>query len=122
MRHRAGTFVWLMLYIILMSVVAISMENARSWAVSTFESPKAQSDWNTWRRRAREESGQKGTVTGPVIRREPQSQSPPALMLMNDHFAECLVFSLVLSTALFFTLMIALRGTCGSGHQPIERE
>ena len=122
MQKRASTFVWLLLYVICMSLVAIGMANARAWSIATFDTPEAQSDWDQWRNRARDESGQAGPVLGPVIRREPQSEMPPALMLMQDHFAACLIFSLILSSALFFTMMIAVRGAFGGASSSAQAE
>ena len=48
--------------------------------------------------------------SGPVKRRVPKSAEPPALKLMRDHFGVCLGLSLVLSSVLFGTFMIFVRG------------
>jgi len=50
-----------------------------------------------------------------VKRRAPKSAQPPALVLMRDYFAVCLGGALVLSTVLFATFMMLVRGAFGSG-------
>jgi len=94
------------------------MAQARTWAIATFDTPEEQIHWDQWRGRARAESDERGPSAGPVIRREPSSAVPPALALMQDHFISCLVFSLVMTSALFVTFMVAIRGAFGSSQLP----
>ena len=50
----------------------------------------------------------------PVKRRVPKSAEPPALVLMRDYFAVCLAIAVVLSSVLFGTFMVLVRGAMSS--------
>jgi hypothetical protein len=67
-------------------------------------------DWEAWREAVQE--SQSGT--GPVQRRVPKSDEPPALVLMRDHFGVCLTIALVLSSILFGTFVLFARGVMNS--------
>ena len=51
-----------------------------------------------------------------------QSLEPPPLVLMRDHFAACLCISLLLSSCLFGTLMLAVRGAVRPMRLPEEED
>ena len=53
-----------------------------------------------------------------VQRRAPKSAEPPALVLMRDHFAACLAIAVLLSSVLFGTFMVLVRGALSSRHAP----
>jgi len=101
-----ATLAWILLYFALLAAITGAMFWVRGTALAVYGTPEAQAEWNTWR----EDAKQLAEDTGPVKRRFPKSAQPPALVLMRDHFAVCLGLALVLSTVLFGTLMLLVRG------------
>ena len=96
---------WLVAYIIVLSLVTAGLFYGRHQAFQTYGSAGAHSAWTTWR-----EDVAAAQAEGPVRRRIPKSTEPPALVLMRDHFASCLTISLLLTSILFGTFMIFIRG------------
>ncbi len=82
------------------------MVYGRAKTMATYGTPTAQAEWDAWRADAKKMAEEPGVVK----RREPKSIEPPALVLMRDHFGVCLSIALVLSTVLFGTFMILVRG------------
>lgn len=102
---------WLLAYGAIMATIVGVMVRVRSTAMASFGTDDAQSQWDDWREDAQKMSEGKG----PVKRRPPKSVEPPALVLMRDHFGVCLALALVLSSLLYGTAMIFLRGIVASG-------
>ena len=100
-----------MAYLLFVAAIAGSVFYGRSRALSIYGSGKAQDAWDTWRADAKKMAEDPQSVK----RRIPKSAEPPALVLMRDYFAICLAGSLVLSTVLFGTFMILVRGAFQSG-------
>jgi hypothetical protein len=100
------------------------MVRVRAMAIEVYGTVEAQAEWNTWREDATKMAEQPSVVK----RRAPKSAQPPALVLMRDYFAVCLGGALVLSTVLFGTFMMLVRGAfgradhvrrrAGGGHSP----
>ena len=107
--------IWLAAYIILLGLITAGVFYGRQQALQIYGSPAAQAQWDAWRSDARKMAEQPSVVK----RRVPQSAEPPALVLMRDYFAVCLAVALVLSTVLFGTFMLLVRGACrvGSAHE-----
>src|SRR5687767_5136486 len=103
--------IWLAAYVIVMSGVAAGIFYGRHQAFQTYGSENAHSAWTAWR-----EDVKAAQTEGPVRRRIPKSTEPPALVLMRDYFATCLIASLLLTTILFLTFMIFIRGALTSPH------
>jgi hypothetical protein len=101
-----ATLFWLLTYLAILAAVAGLMFRMRGRALAVYGTPAAQAEWDTWR----EDAKLLAADSGPVKRRFPKSAQPPALVLMRDHFAVCLGLALVLSTVLFGTLMLFVRG------------
>ncbi len=70
-------------YVALAGAVVAAMIWARQSAVSQSSSLTSNVGWNEWRESERERQSQHG----PVERRVPMSEEPPALVLMRDYFA-----------------------------------
>ena len=85
-------------YLLLMGAVLAGSFFARNWAIDTYGSPQAQAQWDQWRAEAAKLASE-----GPVKRRVPKSDKPPALILATTYFGVCLTIALVLTTVLFWT-------------------
>jgi len=92
--------------LILVAAVGGAVFRLRENVLAVYGTPEAQVEWDTWR----EDATRLAEGAGPVKRRAPTSAEPPALVLMRDHFAVCLGLAVVLSTVLFGTLMLFIRG------------
>jgi hypothetical protein len=69
-----------------------------------FNSPQARAQWNEFRDEMKKIEG----------RRVSKREEPPQLQLLRDHFVACLSMALLLSSALFATLMFMIRGALAS--------
>jgi hypothetical protein len=101
-----ATLLWILTYLTMLAAVAGLMVRMRSSAVAAYGTPEAQAEWDAWR----EDAKRLAEESGPVKRRVPKSAAPPGLVLMRDYFGVCLALMLVLSTVLFGTLMLLVRG------------
>lgn len=97
---------WSAAYLLVMASLTAGMVYGRAKTMATYGTPTAQAEWDAWRADAKKMAEEPGVVK----RREPKSIEPPALVLMRDHFGVCLSIALVLSTVLFGTFMILVRG------------
>jgi hypothetical protein len=97
---------WLVVYVALMALVIAGVIYGRNRAMEIYGSTTAQAEWDAWRDDAKRMAEQ----PSPVKRRVPGSAEPPALVLMRDYFAVCLIGALLLSTVLFGTFMVFIRG------------
>jgi hypothetical protein len=101
---------WLSAYVAMIAGVVGGMLRLRAEAMAVYGTPEAQAEWDTWREDATKMAEQPSVVK----RRAPKSAHPPALVLMRDHFAVCMSLALVLSTVLFGTFMMLVRGAMDS--------
>ncbi|HEX5102891.1 MAG TPA: hypothetical protein VFV87_03720 [Pirellulaceae bacterium] len=106
MKIALADWFWLVAYVALVAAVAGLMFRARGSMLAIYGTDAAQAEWDAWREDAREMA----SGSGPVKRREPKSAEPPALVLMRDYFAACLGLAVLLSSVLFGTFMVFLRG------------
>jgi hypothetical protein len=83
-------------------------------ALEVYGTPEAQAEWDAWRDDAKKMAEEPSVVK----RRAPKSIQPPALVLMRDYFAICLTIAAVLSSVLFGTFMVLVRGAISSRHAP----
>ena len=97
------------LYVLVLSGVVGGCLYARSWAVSVYGTPEAQAEWNDWRAGA-----EKLSTEGPVKRRVPKSDKPPALVLATTYFGVCLSIAVLLTTVLFATAVYFVQGVLRS--------
>jgi hypothetical protein len=112
-----ATLFWILTYLTVLAAVAGLMFRMRSSALAVYGTPEAQAEWDAWR----EDAKRLAEESGPVKRRVPRSAAPPALVLMRDHFGVCLGLAVVLSTVLFGTLMLFVRGAAFSGNMGQHR-
>ena len=97
---------WLLAYLAVMALVIGGLIYGRQRALAIYGSEEAQAEWDA----RREDAKKLASDTGPVKRRVPKSAEPPALVLMRDHFIVCLAGSLLLTSVLFGTFMVLIRG------------
>jgi hypothetical protein len=89
---------WLVAYAAVQAAVVVATFKARDWAIEQLATPKSQADWQTWRDDVKRQQGQ----PGPIQRRVPKSNEPPALVLMRDHFGVSFVAAVLFSTILYW--------------------
>jgi hypothetical protein len=106
MKPTAANLIWLAAYVATMLALVWAMYGARNWAIESFGTPDARAEWEAWRVEAKKQA----SGGGPVLRRAPKSDEPPALVLMREHFVTTLATSLLLGTVLFGTMALMLRG------------
>jgi hypothetical protein len=109
--------IWALAYVVFLSVIVAAVIYGRRQALAVYGSDEAQDQWNEWR----EDASQMAKGAGPVKRRAPKSAEPPALVLMRDYFVVCLALAIILSTVLFGTFMVFVRGAMQQG-ETISRE
>jgi hypothetical protein len=97
---------WLLAYVAVLAIVIGGVFYGRAQAKAIYGSQAAQSDWESWR----EDTRKMAEGAGPVKRRVPKSAEPPALVLMRDHFTICLAGAVLLTSVLFGTFMVFIRG------------
>jgi hypothetical protein len=113
--HSLSKFVIGVLYVVLLCTLVALLLVARQQALTADGTVTSQENWQDWRAEAQRQ--QEGN--GPVARRVPKSSEPPSLVLLRDHFATSLAIVLVLSSALYFTIAIMVRGVFfGPSFQP----
>ncbi|MEM8681088.1 MAG: hypothetical protein AAGF97_17215 [Planctomycetota bacterium] len=112
-------FIAAVIYLVMIAANVWGMLRVRTWAKQAYGTVAAQEDWDAWRAEATRHSGEEGEVEGPVKRRVPKSARPPALVLMDDYFVICVIFSLVLSSILFATLCLMLVGATRAPPDPL---
>jgi hypothetical protein len=105
-------------YAVVMAALVASLFMARNLAMSRFDSPAAQGDWQQWR----DAVSEKEQADDPVRRVVPKSDEPPSLVLLRDYFATCLVTAVVLSTALYWTMVLLIRGAIYGPAFEIDRK
>ena len=103
---KKDLFIWAILYVLCMGALTWGMFRARESATATYGTEAARQEWETWR----EDVRQLPPNETPTKRDVPKSDLPPAFVLMRDHFTSCLSLALILTSALFFTMMMVTRG------------
>ena len=88
---------WMLGYFVLLTAVVCAMIWTKLAVVSQ-SSQTSISDWQTWR----EDERERQLHPGPVERRVPKSDEPPALVLMRDYFAVLMVGAVLFSSLLFW--------------------
>jgi len=102
-----------LLYVLLLAAVIGGSWFARNWAISVYGSPQAQAQWDQWRAEAA-----KLATEGPVKRRVPKSDQPPALVLATTYYGVCLTIAVALTTVLYGTAAYFVLGVLRSPGKP----
>jgi|FLYL01.1.fsa_nt_gi hypothetical protein len=110
--------IWIPLYGAVIAAVVFGLWYARRQAEAIYQTPQAIADWQKWVREAeRQERGE-----GPVRRRAPKVQEPPAAILMRDYFGVCLAGAIALSSALYWSLAVMIHGALFAGRTPSDKQ
>lgn len=109
---------WLVIYFAAMAAVVLGLNYARTQALANFDNEVAQQAWDEFRT---EMERQTAAEDASVLRRVPGESAPPTLRLLRDHFETTLGIALLLSSALFATLMFMIRGVFG-GEKFVPRD
>jgi len=89
---------WLVAYVMVLVAVVVAMYTIREWAIEQLSTPKSLADWQTWRD---DVVGQQ-VRPGPVRRRVPKSEEPPALVMMREHFGVSLSGAVIFISMLYW--------------------
>ena len=117
MKWSWASFGWFMAYCAIIALVVGGVGYMRNVAMAVYGTPQAQTEWDTWREDVKELEKQ----PYPVKRRVPKSTEPPALVLMRDYFGVCVMVAVVLSSVLFGTFMVLVRGAMRNELKPTKR-
>lgn len=96
----------LVLYVVMMAGLLLLLVEARRRTIAALDSPQARAQWEQWRAETRRQS----KTPGPANRRVPNSQEPPGLILLRDHFPAVAGTCALVSTCLFVFLAVVFRG------------
>lgn len=114
MKWSWSSALWLAVYLAMLAGVVSGMLYLRAEAKAVYGTAEAQAEWDAWREDATKMAEQPSVVK----RRAPKSAQPPALVLMRDHFTVCMSLAIVLSTVLFGTFMMLVRGAMRENKSP----
>ncbi|HEX4415204.1 MAG TPA: hypothetical protein VH107_16350 [Lacipirellulaceae bacterium] len=99
-RRRLILGAWLLGYVALVAAIVITMFHERTSVLNEYSTQPERAAWRNWR----EDEKQRQTNPGPVIRKVPKSEEPPALVLMRDYFKISL-FGATFFTSLLYWIM-----------------
>jgi hypothetical protein len=112
---RPALFVWLAVYLLLVTSIVAGMLYLRRATLATLDTPAARAEWQAWR-----DAPPNVKTDLPVRRRRPPSEEPPALVLMRDYFGAMMTAAVVFGSLLFGVIVLAARGALwrDSGFEP----
>ncbi len=96
-------------YVALMGAVVGAMISERQNVLTESSTPTSLADWQAWRADVQQQQ----TNPGPVERRVPKSNEPPALVLMRDYFAVSIVGATFFTSLLYWIVAWFITGALG---------
>lgn len=105
---------WLAAYVLLAAAVIGGMLWVRQSVFATYSSPESIADWRAWKSEVEHQQ----TNPGPVQRRIPKSDEPPALVLMRDYFAVSLIGAAFFTSLLYWILAWFITGALSNHTMP----
>ncbi len=109
-RRRLILGAWLLGYVTLLSTIIITMVYERASVLSGYSTQPELTAWQNWR----EDEKQRQTDPGPVIRKVPTSEEPPALVLMRDYFKVSLFGATFFTSLLYWIMAWFVTGAMGA--------
>jgi hypothetical protein len=113
LRRKPVLIGWFVGYAALLAAIVISMFWERNSVLSTLSNPTSITDWESWRTDVRQQQ----TNPGPVERRVPKSDEPPALVLMRDYFKISLIGAMFFSSLLYWVMAWFITGAYSAPSQ-----
>jgi hypothetical protein len=113
--YSAANVVTLVLWLAALAVMAVGLWSLRESVLRSFATPESQQEWDEWRDAVASGNANMGSVQ----RKTPKSDEPPTLVLLRDHFAACLVGLWLITSVLYATLALLVRGVLS---QPARRD
>lgn len=104
---RGRIWGWFAGWLVLAAVVSLLLVATQRRVVASLDRPEVRAEWQRWKEEAQRQS-QLGA--GPVQRKAPRTNEPPALILLRDHFPAVWGSALILSSCLYAFFAIALQG------------
>ena len=101
----ASRWLWGGGYLLMLAGIVFGLRQAQHWSAITYDNDEAVRGWQEFRVDVENQPDD-----APVFRRTPKSEKPPANVLLHDYFTVCLALSITLSSALYVTLMVMIRG------------
>ena len=101
------------LYVVWMSLLVGGLFWGRHVTFRDYAGPEARAKWQQFR-----DEMKRVSEDGPVKRRPPASDEPPALRLMRDHFGVSLGATIVFGSLLYAMIWGALWGVFNTGAGP----
>jgi hypothetical protein len=105
-RLSIGLLLCLAIYSAGVAGILLGLASIRASTIAELSTSEQQAHWQKWKSDAARQDG----TTGPVARREPKSDEPPALVLVRDHYPVIIVASLTFYTFLFALAIFLGRG------------
>ena len=93
-------------YVALLGTVVGAMIWERQKVLTELSTPTSMADWEAWRADVRQQQAN----PGPVERRVPKSNEPPALVLMRDYFAVSIVGATFFTSLLYWIVAWCVTG------------
>jgi hypothetical protein len=109
LRHKRWMVCWSIGYVALLGAVVGAMIWERHKVLTESSTPTSLADWEAWRADVRQQQ----TNPGPVERRVPKSNEPPALVLMRDYFAVSIVGATFFTSILYWIMAWLITGALG---------
>jgi hypothetical protein len=106
LRRKPVLIGWLVGYAALLAAIVCSMFWERNSVLSTLSDPTSIADWESWRTDVRQQQAN----PGPVERKVPKSEEPPALVLMRDYFKVSLIGATFFSSLLYWVMAWFITG------------
>ncbi|MEX0938150.1 MAG: hypothetical protein WDZ59_09855 [Pirellulales bacterium] len=115
-RFGLASLLWWSAFVVVLVAAAVAMFWVGEQVQDNYSTPGARARWEDWRQKVREQRG-------PVERRVPPSEEPPALVLARDYFWVCFTAAMVgLALVWGVTLMLLRAAIAHARKKPAGEE
>lgn len=116
-RVSYSTLGWLGGWLIMLVLLTTGLLTVQRRVVTSLDKPEVRAQWQLWKQEAQRQTK---LGAGPVQRKAPRTNEPPALILMRDHFPAVWGCSTLLMSCLYTFLAIAMRGAVRTHSRPLS--
>jgi hypothetical protein len=106
-RLTKAQVLWLAAYLLCVTAIVWSLQVARRRVLDAGRTNLARQNWQAWKDEVARQQSQENV---PVRRQVPQSEEPPATLLLRDHYAVVLTACVVVGSFLFWFVAFIVRG------------